>query len=718
MFAAIGRLMGRGLRKGGEALVSLARRSRAVALILVIVCVLFVGFLVDAGINGNRIYAGVTVGEVDVSGMTREEAQSAIVQRYAPAINAAELTIYASDEAAASANALSDQENLDKAAEQLSVDEMRANKLLWLTNAAALNVVLPSQELADRAFAIGRSEGGLLARLGAALGGTTIDLSLDYGDGLSDLEDDINMTIGSPRVDFGVEIADGVASVTEGENGRLMDSEEFVDRLTRGLISEDPAEQRFVAHVEDAPVRIDSAQAQATCDVINKSIASGIAFSSESSRWAADAATIGQWVTTEIVEQSPNVDAGDPPTGEARGAFILLPKIDEKKAKPALLAHVNDAARVGDIRVSFEVNGDDVTVVPAGDVQTVLSTQAVEGLNEGLFGEAETALARFNESGELDYVGLSAPLSITVENGNISGPVPFDEAIDLGIITKFSSYTTEYANTEYTQNRLFNIHLAADLLNNSVAKADGGQWSFNEVVGECTADKGFLGAGAIVGGEYEDAIGGGICQVATTVFNAVYEAGLPVSERYNHSLYVASYPAGRDAAIAYPYLDLIWVNDTPSDILVRSSYTDTTLTVDLYGVDPGRVVETIEGDWGDGEKHKTRIERDESLAAGTEYVKTYGSDGKTFVVYRNVYDRDGQLIAEDVFYSTYSPTTEVIVKGPDAPATQPAPTNSSEGDVAAPSQGEGSVDGASSNEDGQNDGENAATMAYDGVRPQ
>ena len=78
------------------------------------------------------------------------------------------------------------------------------------------------------------------------------------------------------------------------------------------------------------------------------------------------------------------------------------------------------------------------------------------------------------------------------------------------------------------------------MLNNSIARADGGEWSFNDTVGEANEEAGFQAAHAIINGEYDDAIGGGIWQVATTVFNAVYEAGYPVTERRNHSLYILS----------------------------------------------------------------------------------------------------------------------------------------------------------------------------------
>ena len=194
----------------------------------------------------------------------------------------------------------------------------------------------------------------------------------------------------------------------------------------------------------------------------------------------------------------------------------------------------------------------------------------------------------------------------------------------------------------------------------------GGTWSFNGTSGECNAERGFLGAGAIIDGEYEDAVGGGICQVATTVFNAVYDAGYPVPTRYNHSLYIASYPAGRDAAVSWDELDLVWKNDGASDVLMRTSYTDTSVTVTLYGVDPGYRVSTNVGEWTEGEKHKTKTERDDSMAPGTSYVKTAGTDGRKITVIRTVASSDGSILHEDPFYSTYDPVTEVVVAGPEA----------------------------------------------------
>ena len=92
--------------------------------------------------------------------------------------------------------------------------------------------------------------------------------------------------------------------------------------------------------------------------------------------------------------------------------------------------------------------------------------------------------------------------------------------------------------------------------------APGATFSFNDRVGERTLERGFRPAPVIVGDKYEEDVGGGVSQVATTVFNAAWEAGLPISERNPHALYIARYQLGRDATVNYPNLDLKFVNDT------------------------------------------------------------------------------------------------------------------------------------------------------------
>lgn len=637
---ALLRLIGRGIALIARALAALFARSRIALVAAIVVAVVLVGVAVDAGMNGNRVYAGVSVGGVDVGGKTPDEAAAALQAALPARIEGKSVTIYASDEAAAQAGdaaALAEREAL---AEQQSVEDAQASKLLWTTGTDDLGAAVDVQGLVNRAFAVGREDGGPFKRLQALVGGTALEPRTTYDQHAYDaLVDDIDATIGVPRVDFDIAVSDGRAVVTDGHDGNLVDRASFAEELDRALFAEGepPA---LIAHAEPAPLRITREAAQATCDRVNAALAGGARFAYGNASWEATPADLGSWVQTSIEAQE-------------GGGFALVPRISYDKAKGIILNHVKANAEGEAVHVTFAIDGGQTLVNTDAQGEMPLVDEAVAALEGALFGEGGAADG-----------GPAA--SVEVGTAPMPGTLTFDEAMDAGIISTISSFTTEYTSGSGTENRNHNIHLASNLLSDSVARANGGTWSFNETAGECNADKGFLGAGAIIDGEYEDAVGGGICQVATTVFNAVYDAGFPVPTRFNHSLYIASYPDGRDAAVSWPDLDLVWKNDSPSDVLVRLSYTETSVTVTLYGVDPEYAVSTEVGEWEEGEKYKTKVEVDENLAPGTSYVKTNGSNGRKISVVRTVKDRNGTVLHEDLFVSNYDPKNQVIVAAPDA----------------------------------------------------
>ena len=279
-------------------------------------------------------------------------------------------------------------------------------------------------------------------------------------------------------------------------------------------------------------------------------------------------------------------------------------------------------------------------------------SDAADALSSALFGQGDSVTP-----------AQQAP-AIEVDAEDMPQRLTFQEAVDKGVVGPIGAFTTTYTTGQGTENRNHNIELVSQILDNSICKS-GETWSYNGTTGDCNEEKGFLGAGAIIDGEYTDSVGGGICQVATTVFDAVYESGLPVVERHNHSLYIASYPAGRDAAVSYPELDLVWRNDTASDVLVKVSTQVGSVTATLYGVDPGYQVTTETGQWEAGKKYSTTTKVDDTLAPGTSYVKTRGTDGSTIEVTRTVKDVNGNIVRQDLFASVYDPINEVILKGPD-----------------------------------------------------
>src|SRR5256714_2927223 len=131
-------------------------------------------------------------------------------------------------------------------------------------------------------------------------------------------------------------------------------------------------------------------------------------------------------------------------------------------------------------------------------------------------------------------------------------------------------------------NRIHNVQLVAHLVDGQLI-APGAVFSFNQATGERTAAKGFKEAPVIINGEVQTGLGGGVCQVSTTVFNAAYEAGLPILARTNHALYISHYPQGRDATVNYPDVDLKFVNDTGHWLLLPTRVGSSSLTVALYG---------------------------------------------------------------------------------------------------------------------------------------
>jgi vancomycin resistance protein YoaR len=139
--------------------------------------------------------------------------------------------------------------------------------------------------------------------------------------------------------------------------------------------------------------------------------------------------------------------------------------------------------------------------------------------------------------------------------------------------------------------RVSNIHRMADLVRGAVIPP-GGRFSINDHVGERTAEKGFVGAGAIRNGLHVTEIGGGVSQFATTLFNAAYFAGLPIDTYQAHSEYFDRYPRGREATMGFPAPDLAFTNNTPYGIMIWTSYTDSSLTVTLYSTPYARGEQT------------------------------------------------------------------------------------------------------------------------------
>ncbi len=164
-----------------------------------------------------------------------------------------------------------------------------------------------------------------------------------------------------------------------------------------------------------------------------------------------------------------------------------------------------------------------------------------------------------------------------------------------------------------------------------------------------TVERGYAYAGAIINNRSdENVIGGGLCQVSTTLFNAVARAGYQIDERHNHGYYIDRYPIGLDAAVFEPGVDFRWTNDTPYPVLIRSAGTATSVTFELWSLPTGRTVSFATP----VARNLVAVKPDQP--ADPAFAPGYAVDGRDVVTSRTVVQGTA-VVHSDVWASHYVP---------------------------------------------------------------
>lgn len=235
------------------------------------------------------------------------------------------------------------------------------------------------------------------------------------------------------------------------------------------------------------------------------------------------------------------------------------------------------------------------------------------------------------------------------------------------------SFSTSYATSPLGRYR--NIEIATAALNGTVVMP-GEVFSFNDIVGPRTAEKGYKEAGTFVGNKIEPGIGGGICQVSTTLYRAVMEANLRSIERTNHSIAVSYTEPGLDATVAYGYIDYKFKNTYDFPIYIQGITQGKALTYNVYG-DPGglngktyqmvsEILETI--------PPQTKIVPDSSLPEGKEVNEGGGMTGYKARSYQVTYENGVEINREIISTDTYASVNVIIKKGTHPDTNAAAPT--------------------------------------------
>ncbi|QIK74160.1 VanW family protein [Nocardioides piscis] len=268
------------------------------------------------------------------------------------------------------------------------------------------------------------------------------------------------------------------------------------------------------------------------------------------------------------------------------------------------------------------------------------------------------------EAGFLDVVAAPGPeRTLTVDAKVDKADFTTKDAQALQIKERVSTFTTYYPHAEY---RNVNLGRAAELVNGTVLKP-GETFSLNETVGERTVANGFTKGYIISDGILVQDLGGGVSQMATTTFNAMFFAGLEDVEHKPHSFYIDRYPIGREATVAWGSVDLRFKNDTPYGVLIQASVTPSTpsssgvVTVSMYSTKHWNITTTT------GERHnitKAEVRRIDDRKCHPN--EGYGGFDIDVVRYFEPAGANTETREPETFSTTYTPSDTVICTNPNA----------------------------------------------------
>jgi vancomycin resistance protein YoaR len=317
----------------------------------------------------------------------------------------------------------------------------------------------------------------------------------------------------------------------------------------------------------------------------------------------------------------------------------LVPKLDDKRLVAAVEPRMRTTA----------LAPVDATVKIVGGVN---GTPQVVPAKKGLtFDEREITDAFLDVVVQQDEARTLRVASVVAKPGFST-----KDAKALQIKEKVSEFTTYYPHADY---RNTNLGRAAELVDGTVLKP-GDTFSLNGIVGERTPENGFTEGFIISDGVFKEDFGGGVSQVATTTFNAMFFAGLKDIEHKPHSFYIDRYPVGREATVAWPSVDLKFQNDTPYGVLVQAWIDPSTpstsgaMHVRMWSTKMWRITAEQSERYNETQEETRRL-------SGDDCVPNDGYGGFDIDVFRNFY-RVGEkkLDHQETFHTTYTPSDTVI----------------------------------------------------------
>ncbi len=671
---------------------------------VLIILVILVGFgLYDTVTSFGKIHPGVTVAGVDVGGMTQEEAAGVLSEKLTPSLNT-HITLYENEDVAADddatidtattgtrlayASETSSKESSDNSS-GYDVDDDE-NLDAWDISATTIGAYIDGKAVASQAYQVGRKGSVIGDRLHAWFGGVKVQPVISYDKDLFEaLVSEVNANIGTPIVDASAKIEKGKVTLSKGNDGLLIDESELVVRMSEAFFSS--GSRNFVAPLERQPQHIKPETAQKVVDRLTTSLGSNVTITYGDQTYTMDPSTLGSFIQQKVVkpdnalafsantvkeEEVSSLGQGEdaPKTytesasKDSASGYTLQAYVDPQTFDTWLVNQLGDKAKGAATDAQFDTSSGEVEIIPSSEGVGPDRAAVELDLQDLLFG-----------------TNSSASRSLALQDTIIEPSLTTEEAEAMGIKDKLSSWSIDLSGSS---SRIHNIRLLCQLIDGTIT-APGKTWSFNGITGERTDAKGFETAPVIIDGKHEDQLGGGVCQVATCVYNCACFAGLGIEQRTNHQFYIPAYDdeGFADATVSWETPDLEWLNDTQNYILLTADASGDEVVVTFWGTDEGRQVTCDRGEWEEGEAYKTVREEDDDLAPGEEKLTQQGVDGRNIIIHYIAKASDGTVLHDIKFNSFYAAQNEIISVGPGGDTTTTDSETNSDSHASAGSSG-------------------------------
>ncbi|MBR5974847.1 MAG: VanW family protein [Clostridiales bacterium] len=320
-----------------------------------------------------------------------------------------------------------------------------------------------------------------------------------------------------------------------------------------------------------------------------------------------------------------------------------------------------------DFTVTYTLGNTDVATLvheTLDPCNTELVEAAVEGFDveklefiitessDGVVIDIDKAINDLKTSFGKDEFQVVIPLSAEITEATTSSE---DLKSQLGLVSSTTSETTD------NDNRNTNIRLVCEALDGLVLQP-GEQFNFNDYIGQRTAEKGYKMAHGIYNGSMRDELGGGICQANTMLYQSVTKADLQVNERKNHSIPSTYVDKGTDATVTWYSPNFRFTNTSEYPIAIHAYYADLHVTVEIYGrlLPDGQYIELV-GEHVRTISPSTVYVADPTLPVGEQKTTTSGRTGYDYASYKVWYDKDGNEIKRESYFSSHYPCRDVEV---------------------------------------------------------